>query len=144
MTIAEVERENARIEAEEKAERDTRVFTLLNQLPINLSAERLIDEKFAKDAPEKGLHIIRLLVCMANDEKTWISDRDSVVADLWSLCQMDADEAVDFMFNFGNEYGVDADAEDFERDGDFMVDVMSIVYDCIPVHLQECMCGMNG
>ena len=143
MSIDEVERENARIEAEGKAERDTRVFTLLNRLPINLSAERLIDEKFANAAPENGLHIIRLLVCLANDEKTWISDRDSVVADLLSLCRMDADEAVDFMFNFGDEYGVDTDAEDFERDGDFMVDVMSVVYDCIPVHLQECMCGIG-
>lgn len=143
MIIDEVERNNARIEAEEKAERDTRVFALLNQLPINLSAERLIDEKFTNDAPENGLHIIRLLVCLADDEKTWISDRDSVVADLWSLCRMDVDEAVDFMYNIGNEYDSDADAEDFAIGGDFMVDVMSVIYRCLPEHLQECMCGMN-
>ena len=143
MTIDEVERNNARIEAEEKAERDTRVFALLNQLPINLSAERLINERFANDAPENGLHIIRLLVCLADDEKTWISDRDSVLADLLSLCRMDVDEAVDFLYNFANEYDPDAGAEDFAIGGNFMIDVMSVVYRCLPDHLQECMLGMN-
>lgn len=140
LTVQAVEQENVRILAAEKAERDKRVIALLNQLPINLSAERIVDERYADVVPREGLHFIRLLVCAAADDED-IGENDPVYWDLQQLLEMDADDAVDFMFQLHADIGVDGDAGDLVYGDDLKTQVMVAVYGWLPLHLRECMQG---
>jgi len=138
MTAEEADQENARIATAEKVGHDKRVLSLLNQLPINCSAKQLISEKYDKIAPNDGLYLIRLLVCLAVEEVD-VGEGDPVYWDLQRILKMTANDAVDFMFNLNEEIGVESDADDFVNSGDFKSQVMFIVYRCLPSNVCECM-----
>lgn len=110
---------------------------MLNRLPINESAARIVEERFPDPMLDDGLHLIRLLACVADEEGV---DCQSVLADLCEMSEMCARDALAFMYYLDREYGYDS--ADFAVD-EGLRDCMASIYYCLPGHIRERMVGMG-
>ena len=139
MKVTIDEKSYRKADAEQERKRDKMIMRMLNRLPLNESAEQLIETRFKEKPDGKGLHFIRLLWCIAEADRPW---SDEILGDLGMLLDMSADDALAFMFYFDRAYDAAGDDAESLMDRE-LEEVMSEVYYCLPGHLRERMNRME-